>query len=250
MSKISAVIITRNSEELIADCIDSVSFCDEVIVIDNNSSDRTPDIAKHLGARVFETPSKSFAEKRNLGLQKVRTKWLLYIDDDERVSKELANSIKEKVSSIKGDNYAAYKIERKNFYLGNHEWPQIEKHARLFNKSSLKEWRGRLHETPVVDGEVSELDGYLLHYTHRNLTQMVGKTIEWSEIEAELRLRSNHPNMTSWRFFRVMLTAFYDSFIKQKGYKAGTAGVVESVYQSFSIFITYARLWELQNKKT
>jgi len=248
MSKISAIILTNNSEALIADCIDSVSFCDEIIVIDDSSMDRTPDLAKHLGAKVYNYKSKSFAEKRNYGREKAKYKWVLYIDDDERVTKELENSIKEKVLNIKGKVYSAYKVKRKNFYLGNHEWPSSEEHLRLFNKNSLKEWKGKLHETPVVEGEISELDGFLLHYTHRDLSSMVQKTAEWSGVEAELRLKANHPQMRSWRFFRVMFTAFYDSYIKQKGYKAGTAGLIESLYQAFSIFITYARLWELQNE--
>jgi glycosyltransferase involved in cell wall biosynthesis len=249
MSKISAVILTKNSEEMIADCIDSVSFCDEVIVIDNGSTDRTLELAKHLGVKLYRADSNSFAELRNFGLSKVRTKWVLYIDDDERVSGELVSSIKNKVLSTDRNNIAAYRIKRKNFYLGNHEWPHIEEHLRLFNKNSLKEWKGALHETAVVEGEISELDGYLLHYTHRDLSQMVEKTVEWSGIEAQLRYKADHPKMSVWRFFRVMITAFYDSYIKQKGYKAGTAGLIESMYQSFSMFITYARLWELQNKK-
>jgi len=78
---------------------------------------------------------------------------------------------------------------------------------------------------------------------------MLEKTISWSEVEAQLRYDSSHPKMTWWRFPRVMFRAFADSYIRQKGWKAGTAGVVESMYQSFSMFITYARLWEMQQGK-
>ena len=77
---------------------------------------------------------------------------------------------------------------------------------------------------------------------------MVNKTLAWSKIDAELRFKSGHPRMTWWRFPRVMLTAFFDSYIKQGGWKVGTIGLIESLYQSYSIFITYARLWEMQNK--
>jgi hypothetical protein len=101
-----------------------------------------------------------------------------------------------------------------------------------------------------VKGKVGVLEGYLFHYTHQDLTSMVEKTIAWSEIEAELRYNANHPKMSWWRFFRVMLTAFFDSYVRQKGYKAGTAGLVESIYQSYSMFITYARLWEMQQEHT
>lgn len=250
MSKITAVIIAKNAEEMIADCIDSVSFCDEVIVINNNSTDRTVELAAHLGAKVYDKKSESFSSLRNFGLEKVRTKWAFYIDSDERADSELRKSIKGQVLTIKGDKFAGFRIKRKNFYLGNHEWPKVEEHIRIFDKKSFKKWVGDLHESPIFQGEIGDLEGLLLHYTHRNLSEMVDKTAEWSGIEAELRYKSNHPKMNTWRFLRVMTTGFYDSYIRQEGYKAGTAGLVESIYQSFSIFITYARLWELQNKKT
>lgn len=247
MTNISAIIIAKNAEEMIGDCIDSVKFCDEIIVVDNNSTDRTVELLKILGIKVFTYGSESFAELRNYGLKKTKGKWVLYVDSDERVTPELASSIKHQASSSKNE-YSAFKLKRKNFYFGNHEWPYVEKLERLFKKEDLKKWKGKLHETPIISGEVGELDGLLLHYSHRDLTSMLEKTIDWSETEAELRFNTNHPKMSWWRFFRVMITAFWNSYITQKGYKAGTAGLIESIYQSFSMFITYARLWELQEE--
>jgi len=247
MKNLSVVILTKNAENLIADCIDSVSFCDEVIVIDDYSTDRTAELAKHLGAFVFPYSSESFAKKRNLGLQKAKGRWVLYLDVDERVSPELADAIKS-ILERKKDIYAAYRLNRKNFYLGNNEWPTMEKLERLFKKSKLEEWYGDLHESPRVNGDIGDQDvGFIKHYTHQDLTGMLNKTIQWSKIEAELRFNSHHPYMSWWRFFRVMVTAFYDSYIRQKGYKVGTAGLIESMFQAFSMFITYARLWELQD---
>lgn len=253
MSKLSVIILTKNSENHIVDCIESVNLlADEIIVIDDNSTDRTVDLADRLGARVETLPGKAgevnFSEKRDFGLKKAKNKWILYIDADERVTRELKQSI---LKVINGDSseYHAYKILRKNFYFGTHPWPYVESLERLFLKSSLKGWKGQVHETPLVDGKIGELDGLLLHYTHTDLTSMVDKTLIWSKIEADLRFKSHHPQMTWWRFPRVMLTAFYDSYIRQKGYKAGTVGLIESMYQAFSMFITYARLWEIQQKK-
>jgi len=246
MIKLSAIIITKNAESFLADCIDSVAFCDEIIVIDDDSTDRTKDLALHLGAKVFPFTSESFAESRNFGLKKTKGKWILYIDADERLSPELKETILAVVAKEKSE-FAAYRLQRKNFYFGNHEWPTIEHLERLFKKTALKEWHGEVHETATVKGAIGELEGFLFHYTHRDLTSMVAKTMQWSEIEATLRLRANHPKMAWWRFFRVMTTAFFDSYIRQKGYKAGTAGLVESIYQAFSMFITYAKLWEMQN---
>lgn len=249
MLKISAVILAKNAENLIADCIDSVSFCDEVILIDDYSTDRTPDIAKMMGASVYPYTSESFAKRRNLGLKKAKGKWVLYIDSDERLSPELAERIKEIVDR-KRDLNAAYRLKRQNYYLGNNPWPKIEKLERLFKKAKLEEWYGDLHETARVDGPIGDIeDGVIRHYTHQDLTGMLNKTIHWSKIEADLRMKADHPQMSWWRFYRVMLTAFYDSYIKQKGYRIGTAGFIESMYQSFSMFITYARLWELQQKE-
>lgn len=250
MSKISAVILTKNSENILADCIESLAFCDEVIIIDDNSTDRTIDLAKRLGARVekIDKSSTDFSAKRNFGLKKARSKWIIYVDADERISEQLKNSILENINNRNTD-FSAFKIYRKNYYLGRHEWPYIETLERLFDKSYLKGWQGKLHESPIIEGKIGQLEGFLLHYTHRDLQSMVAKTIEWSALEAQSRIESNHPPMAWWRFFRVMITAFYNSYFKQRGYKAGTAGLIESIYQSYSIFITYARLWELQNQK-
>ena len=247
MIKISTVIIAKNAEQIIADCLDSVSFCNEIIVVDNNSEDRTTELAEKMGAKVYESSSVNFSELRNYGLRKTLGEWILYIDADERVSENLQKNIKLAINT-ESNEIVAYKVKRKNFYFGKHEWPYIEHLERLFKKKNLIGWYGKLHESPKFEGEFSELDGLLLHFTHADLVSMVDKTVEWSKIEAELRYNSGHPKMTWWRFPRVMMTAFFNSYVKQKGWKAGTAGLVESMYQAFSVFITYARLWEMQQK--
>lgn len=247
MNKISAIIIAKNEEKMIEECLTSLDFCDEILVVDTGSTDKTVAIAKKKKAIVYTTDTKNFSEMRNLGLKKATNPWILYIDADERVSLELKNEIKRVVKE--STENVAYKVKRKNFYLGNHEWPVIEKLERLFKKTALKEWYGELHESPKVNGPIGELDGFLLHYTHRNLTQMVEKTIIWSDIEANLRYKAGHPNMTWWRFPRVMGSAFVDSYIRQRGWQVGTAGLIESMYQSFSMFITYAKLWEKKQSK-
>lgn len=248
MIKISGIVIARNAENVIADCLDSLSFCDEIIVVDNKSEDRTREIAAKMGAKVVEHSSESFSELRNVGMKKAQGEWILYADTDERISKELAENIKNKIIND-DNNFSTFKIQRKNFYFGNHEWPYIERLERMFRKDKLVGWYGELHESPKVNGNIGLLEGYLLHYTHRDLTSMVNKTIKWSKVEARLRFQAGHPKMTWWRFPRVMMTAFLDSYIRQGGWKVGTVGLIESMYQSFSIFVTYARLWEIQQEK-
>jgi len=184
---------------------------------------------------------------RNFGIKKAKGDWILYVDADERISEELRKEIEKEINKPQ-NLISAYVLKRKNFYYGIYEWPYVERLERLFYKSKLRGWKGRIHESPVFDGEKRELNGFLFHYSHCDLSSMVNKTIEWSEIEANLRLKNNHPKMTWWRFPRVMLYAFFDSYIRQSGWKAGTVGIIESTYQAFSIFITYAKLWEFQNK--
>lgn len=242
---ISAIIIAKNSEKEIVDSIKSLSFCDEVIVVDNGSKDKTKKIASNLNAKVFEYESHDFSDIRNFGMKVAQDDWLLYVDVDERVSKELAEEIK---SKLKNSRFSAFKLKRKNFYFENYEWPYVEKLERLFKKDALKGWYGKLHESPQIEGKVGELNGYLLHYAHSDLSSMLNKTIEWSRIEAETRFNMDHPKMTWWRFPRIMLTAFLDSYIRQGGYKIGVPGLIESIYQAFSAFVTYSRLWEMQQR--
>lgn len=252
MNKLTTIILTKNEEDMIADCIDSVSFSDEIIVVDSESTDRTVEIAKHLNVKVIETKTNSFAQRRNLGLKMAKNPMVLYVDADERVGVGLRENIKKILQNKPEEGIAGFTLSRQNYYLGNHPWPKIEHMERLFYKKNLLEWDGILHETPKVQGEVRPIDGFLLHYTHRNLSEMLAKTILWSQFEAKLRFDAKHPKMTLWRFPRVMVPVFFDYYIGQKGWKVGVAGFEESIYQSFSMFITYARLWEMQrnNKET
>lgn len=244
---LSAIVIAKNNADVISDCLASLNFCDEIILVDAGSTDETVAIAKKFKSKIVEGEKLNFAKQRNIGKHAAKGDWILYIDTDERVSKPLQDEIVDRVTTA---TLSAFRLQRQNYYLGNHAWPKIEKLERLFKKSDLIEWYGELHETAKVKGEVGDLKGLIYHYTHRDLFSMLQKTILWSDIEAKLRIGSNHPSMSWWRFFRVMLTAFYDSYITQRGYKVGTAGLVESMYQAFSIFVTYAKLWELQEKHT
>lgn len=245
---LSAVLIAKNEEKMIQDCIESLKFCNEIVVVDDGSEDRTAEIAKRFTDKVFknEDKSKGFVEAvRKFAINKASGDWVLIVDADERITKELADEITE---AIKSNKYSGYKIVRKNYYLGNNPWPATEKMERLFKRDLIREWNWTLHGSPPVDN-LGELKEPMIHFTHSDLTSMLNKTIEWSDEEAKVRFNLKHPKMTWWRFPRVMLTAFLSYYVKQGGWRVGTAGLVESVYQSFSAFVTYAKLWELQNKK-
>lgn len=243
--KISAIIIARNEEENIKQCIENLKFVDEIVVVDNKSKDKTVQIAKRQGAKIYEVPGLDFSYLRNIGKEKAKGEWLFYIDADERVSKELLEEIKKVIA--KSGKFSAFSFVRKNYFFGK-PWPKKEEVIRLIKKDKLLGWQGSLHEAPIVIGKVGKLKSVLYHYTHSDLSLMVKKTNEWSEIEAQIRYRSGHPVMSWWRFFRVMFSSFCSSYIKDGGWKVGDVGLIESIYQAFSTFITYAKLWEKQNK--
>lgn len=245
---ISVLIISKNDEDVVADAIKSVeSLSDEVIVVYDGDDD-TAKIAEKLGAKAIRHPFKNFADQRNIAATHAHSEWLFYLDSDERVTQEFIEEIKRNIVAFADSDVAGFYVRRRTFFYGK-DWGFTDRVQRVFKKDKLREWRGIVHETPVVDGRLETIAEPILHFTHRNLEQMVAKTNEWSELEADLRVRAEHPKMNVLRFARVMLTAFFDSYFKKGGYKNGTAGIVEAIYQAFSMFITYAKLWEKQGKR-
>lgn len=246
MKKISAIILAGNAEDLIKDCLESLSWADEILVIDTGSADKTVEIAQKFKAEVFVAPKGSFSDWRNFGAKKAKGDWLFYVDVDERVTPLLRKEIKR---ALESNTHVAYAIPRKNILLG-HEmkhgdwWPDYV--LRLIKKDSLKGWKGELHEQPEIEGSIGKLKNPLTHFTHRNFSEMVEKTNEWSEIEARLLFESGHPKMVWWRFFSVAAREFWYRAIKEKGFLDGAVGVIEIIYQMYSRMITYAKLWEMQ----
>ena len=248
-SDISAVILAKNEEKRIGRCLESLEWAAERIVIDNGSTDQTAVIAKRKSAVVVRAhDATGFAHLRNIGKEHAHGAWILYVDADEQVTKALQDEILGLIAGFQPDrDPVAYFIKRKNLYLG-HPWPYRDKMERLFWSKALTTWEGELHESPKVAGTAGELSEPLIHDTHRTLEEMVDKTNKWSEIEATLRQRFGHPAIVWWRLLRVMVTGFSTSYIMQQGWRAGTVGLIESIYQGFSMFITYAKLWEMQQK--
>lgn len=249
MTKISGIIIAKNCENLIGDCLESIDWIDEIIVVDDHSIDKTVEVAKNYkGVRVVEAEG-DFSKKRNIGAKEASGEWLFYIDADERVTPLLKKEIKNVIK--KETKYSAYAIPRRNILLG-HEmhhggwWPDYV--LRLIKKEKFISWKGKLHEQPEVKGRVGKLKNPLPHITHRSLSEMVAKTNEWSNIEARLLYKSGHPKMAWWRFVSVAFREFWYRGIKKMGFLDGTVGVIEIIYQMFSRMITYAKLWELQKK--
>jgi len=249
MIKLSAIVLTKNEELVIDDCLKSVEWADEIVVVDHQSTDKTLEIVRKFGVKkIVHAPIDStFSDRRNLGAKKAEGEWLLYVDADERVTPELQKEIESLIPKYNG-----YAIPRKNIrltkvlYHGGW-WPDYV--LRLIRKDKLVRWEGELHEQPKIDGEVGKLKEAFVHFSHRgSLEHKLQNTINWSKIEAQKLSDANHPPMTVPRFLSAMWREFFKRMIKYQAWRDGTEGIMEAIYQVFSVFITYARLWEMQNK--
>lgn len=251
MVTLTAVIITNNAERHLRKALNSLKdFADEIIIVDGGSTDKTLKIAKKAKARIIKQKRGSFSTWRNQGIKEARGEWVLYLDADEQVSpelkKEILNIIHHPPSSIL--HLMAFAIPRKNIILGREMryggwWPDYVK--RLFNRKSLICWEGDLHEEPIFKGEMGYLKNPLLHLKHDNLSDMVKKTNKWSEIEAKLLFEAGHPPMVWWRFMRIMFSELWLRLVVKRGFLDGVEGIVYAIYQMWSRFITYAKLWEM-----
>lgn len=247
---ISAVIIAKNEDQAIEDCLKSLRWVDEIVVIDGGSTDRTVELSKKYKARVIHYESKGFAERRNKGLEESSGDWILYIDADERITlelkKEILSTIDHQLLAVK---CTAYAIPRRNFIFGKEfkhggQWPDYVK--RLFEKFNFKGWTGELHEEPNFDGKIGHLKNPMIHIKEKTLSEMVEKTNKWSEVEARLMFEVNHPPMNIARFFTAGFREFWLRMVRQLAFLDGGEGVIYALYQVYSRLISYTKLWEMQ----
>ncbi|MFA6250708.1 MAG: glycosyltransferase family 2 protein [Candidatus Shapirobacteria bacterium] len=254
-NQISIIVLAGNEQAMIGDCLKSCLWADKIILVAANSTDNTIDIAKTIVPskltiiRTFDEYNKNFSKWRNLGFQSTTTKWLLYVDADERVTPDLALEIKKLLKFHNTDtNY--YVIPRENYYLGlrvkyGGSYPDYVK--RLFLKPHFSGFTGILHEEPIVTGSFGYLNFPLRHFTHRDLSSMLTKTMAWTDVEATKIYQQGHPPVVWWRFFRMILTKFWQRFFCQQMWRDGVVGWISVIFEVFDTFIIYARLWELQN---
>ena len=246
--KLTGIIIARDAEERISNCVKSLEFCDEIIVVDTGSIDKTTEVAKKLGCNVFKYSKGSFNDWRNFGQSKAKGIYIFYLDTDEEVSVKLKIDIL-KLVKVWGENVGCYAIPRKNIILGKwlkHGGWYPDYVIRLFKKGSLIKWENELHEQPIYKGKLKYLESAIVHYKEDNLGDMVKKTNKRSEIEGRLMFEAGHPPMTIPRFISAIAREFWFRFVKNLAFLDGGEGVIMGLYQVYSRFISYAKLWEIQ----
>lgn len=245
-NQLTIAILVKNSSKTLNDCLSSASFAQELLVLDDGSTDDSLDIAKKYGARIISKKTTSFAQKREILLKETKTSWLFYLDADESIGSELQAEILEIISQNPKDSdpISAYLIVRDNYFLGTQVY--TDKVHRLFLTASLSGWTGDVHESPVYTGKTGTLSHLLKHVTHTDIFSMLEKTNAFSEAEAQLRLDAHHPPVFWWRLIRIALTFFASNYFGKSLYRYGRTGLFESYFQMIDKLVVYVKLWERQ----
>ena len=240
------MLIAQNEEKTIADALESVSFCDEIVLVDSGSTDTTPEIATAAGARVVRNaPWPGFVAQRDFAVRAARYDWVLALDADERVGAELRTEIRS--LRDRGFGYAGYRIPRVARYLGRWirgtDWyPDWQ--VRLFDRTRAA-WQGDLvHESVGVRGPVGRLRGELEHHPYADIADHMRKidsyTTLWAQQARASGRSSNVVDMSAgaaWAFFR--------NYVLRRGFLLGSAGFIISVLNTYYTFAKLAKLREL-----
>jgi glycosyltransferase involved in cell wall biosynthesis len=249
---LSAVVLTKNEERNLENCLKRLSFADEILVIDDYSSDKTLEIAKKFNAKVFQKSlDGDFASQRNFGLSKAKGKWVLFVDADELVSENLKLEIVSKINNPL-DSKTGYFIKRKTFFLGkNLKYGQAryDKVLRLA-KRGAGVWKRKVHEYWDIEGRIDTLKNYLEHYTAFSLRDFIAKINFYSELHAI----SNMDEGKKSNLFKIIFyppLKFLDNFVLKAGFLDGLYGFVFSLLMSFHSFLSWSKLWLFsKNKKS
>jgi len=254
-NKISVCMITLNEEDHIRAACESVSWADEIVVVDSGSSDRTREIAAECGACVFENSWPGFAEQREFASAQATHDWILSLDADERVSEELRASIATLLANPDSELADGYLIPRRAFYMGR--WIRgggwyPDRQLRLYRKS-VGHWQGAyIHEsfTMSPNARVGTLTGDLLHYTVRDAAEhhrMIGE--RYAPLGARKMLEQGR-RTSPLKIATIGPATFIRNFILKGGFRDGLAGLSIATFAAHHAFLKHLELWELQNRNS
>jgi len=254
MSKLSVVITAHNSQDFIKDCIKSVKFADQVIVVNNESTDDTAQIAKDLKAKVINhtnNPAK-LNQSKNFGFTKASGDWILSLDTDERIETTLAEEIKQLLNLDPTTQPQGFFIPRQNIIFGKwikHGLWYPDHQLRLFKKGQGEFPNVHNHERLEVKGQTAYLKNHLIHHNYQTISQYIQKIDKmYSDNEAEVFLKNGHK--LHWHdAIRFPFQDFLANYFSRQAYKDGLHGLVLSLLQSFYMFIVFCKIWEKQDFK-
>lgn len=247
--KISIIIPTLNEEKNINECLKSIGdFADEIVVVDMYSTDKTVEMAKKFGAKVFQYKSgdgeiQAIQTNVNLGIEKATGNWLIRIDADERLTNDFKKEVKKAIETKKFD---AYLISRKQWFIDGFitggDW-SLSKIVRIFRKGvAAYNLKNHVHEKLVVIGRVGEIKSPLLHYSHRDLATVLHRFNQYTDAEAKDKIKTSRHYLFDMIFWPNYV--FWRNIIIKRSWRDGTRGMVVLLLWCFYQFLSYAKAWE------
>lgn len=241
---ISAVILTKNEEKNIKDCLESLSWCDELIVIDDESTDNTVNIAKELNAKVYlKKMEQNFSKQRNYGLHKAKGDWILFVDADERVSSALWYEIMQYTNNPL-NGYVGYYIKRIDVM-----WGKVLKYGETSNVKLLRlakkgygTWEGKVHEEWKIKGKTFILHNALMHYPHQTVAKFLSEINFYTDLRAVELFNQKKP-VHWWSIIFYPKAKFILNYFLRRGFLDGIPGLVFALMMSFHSFLVRAKLW-------
>ena len=243
--RLSVCIITRDEEDRLRACLESVRWADEIVVVDSGSEDRTREIAAEFTDRVIEREWPGHVQQKSFAVEQATGEWIFALDADERCTPELADEIRAIVAGG-GRGEAAFRIPRRLFYMGR--WLRFggwspEHKVRLFRKGRAR-WGGRNpHDHVIPEGPTGALEGSILHYSYRDLADQMRQTASFTRIAAEEMAAAGRRTGLLEILFRPAW-AFVHRYLIRLGFLDGMPGFLMAANHSFTVFLKYARLWE------
>jgi len=255
--KLSVVILTKNESSRIHRCLDSIKgWADEIIVIDDNSIDKTRQIAAEMGARVIQKKMEVEGKHRNWAYAQAKHEWVLSLDADEVLTPELKEEIERVLKS--NTSYNGFTIPRKNF-IGDYwlKWGGFypSSQLKLFKKSKFRWEEVEVHPRAFLEGECGHLTKDLLHYTYRNFSDFLAKLNNQTTLEAQkwFNVYKENPRKASYKMnlghtlWRT-IDRFIRTFLVKKGYRDGFIGFMVAIFAGFYQLLSYAKYWEIRRK--
>ena len=242
-------MITKNEGENLTDCLQSIAFANQVVIVDSDSTDNTREIATTFGCEIFVEPWRGFGPQKQSAVDRCKNLWVLILDADERIPPETAAVIKKIVANPQ-NNIAGYSFPRKNFFQGRwikHAswWP--DRVVRLFNKDYGRMTTDLVHEAIIVDGSVYALNVPIEHFTESRLGKILLKIDHYSTLGAEEAFRKGKKASTISAFLRAGLTFFQD-YVFRLGVLDGSQGLTLAITDSINKFFKYAKLNEMNHR--
>jgi glycosyltransferase involved in cell wall biosynthesis len=246
--KLSAYVICYNNEDKIRDCLESVKWADEVVVVDSFSTDKTAQIAKEYTDKIYQVKFEGFGKLRNTALSFLKHDWVLSVDTDERATPELRKEIIEKLqSSPDADAYYVPRISHFLKYRIRHcGWYPDYRQPQFFNRHKMKYKDQLVHETYELDGKIGYLKEHCLQYPFFTIDQFFSKMERYSALRAK-EMTKEGKKFHAYNLVINPLSMFFRMYVMKAGFLDGLPGFILSCLYGYYTFIKYVRLWEINN---